>query len=40
VELEFITYLRPELKFNNVAELIEQMHRDTHKSLEVLEYER
>jgi len=40
VGLEFAAYLRSELRFNSVDDLIEQMHRDTQKSLEVLEYER
>ena len=40
VDLEFAAYLRPELRFTTIDGLIEQMHRDTQKSLEVLEYER
>lgn len=40
LRLEFAAYLRPELRFESVDALIEQMNHDTIKSLEVLGNER
>lgn len=40
VQLEFAAFLRPEIKFSTVDELIDQMNRDKAAALEVLEHVR
>jgi riboflavin kinase/FMN adenylyltransferase len=37
VELEFVEYLRPEMRFESVDELIAQVNRDKQTAREVLQ---
>jgi len=39
LQVEFLRYLRPEIKFNNVQELLEQIQQDTDQVREVFSYE-